>query len=305
MTMATHDERFADLPNGTRLCWASHGDEAHPPVLLIAGLGLQLVYWPEALIRALTQAGHRVIVFDNRDAGRSTRAEAAPPSKWQQLLRAAPADAYALEDMAEDTALLMRHLGLDDAHVVGMSMGGMIGQALAAHHAPRVRSLTSIFSTTGHRRVGQPAPSTLWRLASARRPTTVHEAVQGYEAMMEHIGDPTVPDARRQWADYAALAWHRNGQRSDAWAFGRQIGAVMKSGDRTAALRGVRAPTLVVHGDVDRMVDPSGGEATAAAIPGARHVVLRGMRHQIDPVQSGRLAPLLLDHFASAARHGT
>jgi pimeloyl-ACP methyl ester carboxylesterase len=177
MTMATHDERFADLPNGTRLCWASHGDEAHPPVLLIAGLGLQLVYWPEALIRALTRGDHRVIVFDNRDAGRSTRAGTAPPSKWQQLLRAAPADAYALEDMAEDTALLMHHLGLDDAHVVGMSMGGMIGQALAAHHAPRVRSLTSIFSTTGHRRVGQPAPSTLWRLASARRPTSEQEAV--------------------------------------------------------------------------------------------------------------------------------
>lgn len=303
MSLATHDEAFAELPDGTRLCFASHGDPSHPTVLLIAGLGLQLTYWPEALIRALTGAGYRVLVFDNRDAGRSSRAEAPAPSTWQQLMRVAPAQAYALEDMARDTVGLLDQVGVDRAHVVGMSMGGMIGQAMAAHHAPRVRSLTSVFSTTGHRRVGQPAPSTLWRLGTAPRPATQDEAVQGYVAMMEHIGDPQAPDARRHWADYAALAWQRNGARADARAFGRQIGAVLQSGDRTAALRGVRAPTLVVHGDVDRMVHPSGGAATAAAIAGARHVVLPGMRHQIDTLQSARLVPLLVDHFQEADRH--
>lgn len=300
MRTLVHDEQLVELPNGTRLCYSSHGNDADPVVLLIVGLGLQLVYWPATLVHALVAQGYRVICFDNRDAGRSSRLDTPAPSRWQQMRGKAPAGAYGLEDMADDTALLLEHLGVQRAHVIGMSMGGMIGQVLAYRHPQRVRSLTSVFSTTGHRRVGQPAPSTLWRMARARRALTEAEAISMYTASMRHIGDATSPDIETGWAAYARAAWRRNGQRADARALQRQIGAIFKSGDRSARLRGIRAPTLVVHGDVDRMVAPSGGVATAKAIPGARLVSLPGMRHQIDDLQTERLVPLICHHFETS-----
>jgi len=304
MNPTTQQERLAALPNGTRICWSSCGRTDAPAVVLIAGLGLQWVYWPAALVDGLASSGLRVICFDNRDAGRSSRSTTPQPSQLDLLLGRAPATCYALEDMAEDTALLMQHLGLAQAHVVGMSMGGMIAQALACRHPKRVASLVSIFSTTGHRRVGQPAPSTLLGMALARRPRSRQEALERFARVMTHIGDPTAPGALAEWSRYAALAWERNGERADAKAFNRQIAAIFKSGDRTAQLAAIRVPTLVVHGDVDRMVAPSGGVATARAIPGARHEVLAGMRHQIDTWQSTRLLPLLIEHFQKAAPIG-
>lgn len=301
MSRAPSDEQVAELPNGISLCYRSVGDQGSPAVLLIAGLGLQQIYWPEELVGALVAAGYRVIVFDNRDAGRSSRCDAPHPHLFGQILGRAPMGAYSLEDMAEDTAHLMTHLGESRVHVVGMSMGGMIAQALATGHPQRVSTLTSIFSTTGSRWVGQPAPSTLWRIATARRPRSQDEAVATYVRAMQHIGDATVPGIPDEWARYAASAWLRNGRRADARAFNRQIGAILKSGDRSASLRRIQAPTLVLHGDVDRMVHPSGGLATAAAIAGARFESLRGMRHQIDPRQVQRMLPLLVEHFRGAS----
>ncbi|GLK91031.1 alpha/beta fold hydrolase [Pseudomonas turukhanskensis] len=297
MSLATHIEQFATLPNGLRLCYASHGDESAPVVLLIAGLGVQMVYWPAVLIEQLVTAGYRVVCFDNRDAGRSARAATPHPSKWQQLTGKAPAGSYSLEDMADDTALLLDHLGIGQAHLVGMSMGGMIAQTLAYRHPQKAASLVSIFSTTGHRKVGQPALSTLWRMARAKAPRNQAQAVESYRSTMTHIGEGTAPGAQALWENYASQAWLRNGERADARALFRQIGAILKSGDRTPHLRSIQVPCLVVHGDQDRMVHPSGGVATAQVIPNARHEVIAGMRHEINAPQAQRLAALILHHI--------
>lgn len=299
MSLATHTEQFATLPNGVRLCYATHGSDAAPTVVLIVGLALQMVYWPAVLIDQLVAGGFRVVCFDNRDAGRSARMATPHPSQWQQLTGKAPEGAYGLEDMADDTALLLEHLGIESAHLVGMSMGGMIAQALSYRHPHKAKSLVSIFSTTGNRKVGQPAVSTLWRMVRAKAPHTEAQAVASFSQTMTHIGDATAPDAQALWASYAAQAWRRNGGRADARALFRQIGAILKSGDRTAHLTTIQAPTLVVHGGVDRMVHPSGGVASARAIPGARHEVIPSMRHQIDAPQGERLAALILQHIRS------
>ncbi|WP_414828893.1 alpha/beta fold hydrolase [Alteromonas sp. H39] len=301
MSIASHHEQFAELSNGTTLCYSEHGDKNDPAVILIAGLGLQMVYWPASFIQALTTAGFRVICYDNRDAGRSSRSNTPHPSTLQQLLGKAPKECYGLEHMADDTALLLTRLDIGQAHVVGMSMGGMIAQTLSYRHPEKVASLTSIFSTTGNRRVGQPAASTLWRLARAKSPNTHLEAIDNYCEMMNHIGDKNAPHALLHWQQYAKLAWQRNGSRSDTRALQRQIGAIMRSGDRTQALAKIKAPALIIHGDVDHMVHPSGGEATARAIGHARHIVIEGMRHQIDSALSHRLAQHILDHIQTGA----
>lgn len=297
MSLAHHQEQFITLKGGDTFCYAEHGASDAPALLLIAGLGLQLVYWPKALIDRLVDSGLRVICFDNRDAGRSVRSTTPHPSLLQQLLGKAPAGAYGLETMADDTAQLLEGLGIAQAHIVGMSMGGMIAQVLAYRHPERVSSMVSIFSTTGNRKVGQPAPSTLWRMARAKAPANEIEAVSNYEGMMTHIGDHRAEGATEQWREYARLAWQRNGAKADPKAMFRQIGAIMKSGDRTQGLRKISAPALVIHGDVDHMVHPSGGRATADAIPNAKHQVLQGLRHQIDTIQSHRIADSIIGHI--------
>lgn len=290
-------DRFCEIRPGESLCYRRYGPEGGESVLLIAGLGLQLHAWPLPLITALTGAGFGVVCFDNRDAGRSFRAATPTPAKTALLLRRLPAGLYRLEDMAEDAALLIARLGLGAVHAVGMSMGGMIAQSLAARHPERVASLTSIFSTTGHPRRGQPALSTLLRLALAPAPRDEAEAVADFRRLMRHIGDPRVPGIEALWRTYAETAWRRGGGAADRAGFLRQTGAILASGDRTPALRTIRAPTLVIHGDRDRMVHPSGGAATAAAIPGAWRVVIPGMRHQFDPPTLPLLARLLLGHL--------
>lgn len=295
------EDRFCETAAGVRLCFRVEGRAEGAPVLLIAGLGLQLIYWPPPLVEALGAEGLRVIKVDNRDAGRSSRIGTPPPGKLRQLLALPPRDNYSLEDMADDKAHVLRHLGLRGAHVVGMSMGGMIGQALACRHPELVLSLTSIFSTTGRRSVGQPARSTLWRIATTRAPRSADEAESRFVGMMRHIGAAESPGAEERWRAHARRSWERTGGQWDGSGIARQIGAIQKSGDRTAQLSSIRAPTLVVHGDVDRMVDPSGGRATAEAIPGARLVSMPGMRHDMEPERIPALAALIVSHIREAA----
>ena len=297
MSIRLYHEQFATLPNGLRLCYSSHGDDNAPALLLIAGLGLQMVSWPAAFIEHLVAGGLRVICFDNRDAGRSSRSATPHPGLWGQLRFRAPAGSYGIEDMAEDTAQLIGHLQLDKTHLLGMSMGGMIAQTLAAHRPELVASLVSVFSTTGNRQVGQPALSTKLRMASARAPRNQAEAVAQYRRTMQHIGDATAPGIEAEWQHYATQAWMRNGQRADSRALLRQMGAIFTSGDRTAQLKRIQAPSLIIHGDVDRIVHPSGGAASASAIANARHEVIHGMRHQIDTYRSQHLASLVLQHI--------
>lgn len=293
-------DQFVDYPDGLRQCYRVQGPTDGELVLLIAGLGVQLIYWPAAFVNALTSAGYRVITPDNRDVGCSSRVNTRPPGKLRQLLAWPPAHNYSLDDMADDMSRLLRHLGLHQAHLVGMSMGGMIAQTLAARRPEIALSLTSIFSTTGNPAFGQPARSTLWRIARSSAPQSGEEAVENYISMMRHIGDPHSPDIEDEWINYALQAWARSGQRSNSSGVARQIGAIQKSGDRTAQLRRIQAPTLVLHGDIDFMVDPSGGQATAESIPGAQMVVVAGMRHQIDSALSAKLAKSILGHIKSS-----
>jgi pimeloyl-ACP methyl ester carboxylesterase len=294
------EDSFVSLPGGITICYRVDGSPGGPVLLLVAGLGLDLTSWPQRMIDGFTGRGLRVVRFDNRDTGRSTRVRARPPSLVRQLLARPVPGAYDLADMAADADGLLAHLGTGPAHVLGMSMGGMIAQTLAARHPSRVATLTSVFSTTGARRVGQPASSTLLRMA--KRPArTVEEAVARHLSLLRHIGSTTdfPPDEtlEREWV---TGMWSRGSGRPNTAGVGRQIGAIQASGDRTAELRSITAPTLVVHGDVDRMVHPSGGRATAAAVPGAKHVEIAGMRHHFAPGVIDRVVALTADHIATA-----
>lgn len=298
---SVHKDQFADLTNGLRLCFRTYGNPDHPALVLIAGLGLQLVSWPMALIEGLVQEGLYVITPDNRDIGRSSYVTAqTPPARWRLLLRWLPAEHYKISDMADDVAQLLDALGIARAHVLGMSMGGMIAQNFAAQHPAKVRSLTSIFSTTGNARVGQAAGSTVLRMLQARPPTTLQQAQDNYVKMMRHIGNPSVPGIEQVWRDYVAQAWQRSDPQAAIQGYERQVTAIVGSGDRSAMLYQIDTPTLVIHGDKDRIVHPSGGAATARSIAGARLHTIVGMRHQIDTQVTPELLRLVIAHVREA-----
>ncbi|HEU4973767.1 MAG TPA: alpha/beta hydrolase [Baekduia sp.] len=294
-------ERLCPVGRDVTLCYEAFGDPADPTVLLVAGLGQQLVSWPEPLCEALVARGLHVVRFDNRDVGRSSRATSRAPTAPQMLLRRFPLGQYDLSDLAADAAGLIAALGLGPAHVVGMSMGGMIGQVLAAEHPHRVRSLVSIMSTTGARRTGRPAPSTM-RLLLAKPVAEREAAIARTVRMFRHIGSHGFPFDEAAVRDVAARAFDRG---HDPAGVARQLAAIVKSGDRTAALRAITAPTLVVHGDRDRMVHPSGARATARAIGGARLETIEGMGHDLPAALLPRLAGLVADHVAVAERGGS
>jgi len=302
MTPIAHPEQIVAVGRGVRLCRQAFGDPADPPLLLIAGLGTQLVAWPDELCLGLAAEGFHVVRFDNRDIGRSTRMVDVPPPGTLRLLagRFVP-EQYTLREMAADTAGLIDALGLGPAHVVGVSMGGMIAQTVAARHPGHVRSLVSMMSTTGARRIGRPAPSTM-RLLAARPARGRDEAIARSVRMFHHIGSHGFPFDEARLRATAGLSYDRGFNPAGS---ARQLAAIIKSGDRTAELAGVRAPTLVVHGDRDRMVAPSGGAATAAAIRGARLVTVDGMGHDLPEGAWPRLIELIVGHARAADGAGT
>lgn len=296
------EDRFADLPNGLRICWRSYGQDDHPCIVLIAGLGLQLVSWPMDMIEGLVGAGLRVLTLDNRDIGRSSHLTQPPPARWRLLCSQIPREHYLLSDMAGDVALLLEHLQITSAHLLGMSMGGMIAQTMAAQHPSKVRSLTSIFSTTGNKRVGQAAGSTLLRMLFGKPAYTLEAAQNKYVKFMRHIGDPKIPGIEDAWRDYIALAWQRTTPEQAIPGYERQVTAIVASGDRSSQLYRIDTPTLVIHGDKDRIVHPSGGAATARSIGGAQFHTLQGMRHQLDAVVTPYLLDVIVPHV-QAAQH--
>lgn len=287
-------DRFCELPGKRPLCYRSHGLETAPAVILIVGLGLQLTYWPQPIIAGLVERGFHVITLDNRDSGRSFFTDVAPPTALQQFLRKRT-PGYDLGDMANDVIGLMNSLNLETAHVVGMSMGGMIAQTLAARYPERVRTLTSIFSTTGSLRVGQPALKALCQLLR-RPPRNQQESVRDYVDIMRLIGS-TLECDEQALRDYATQAWERGGGEASNLGTARQIGAIINSGDRTQELQRVRCSTLVIHGDKDLMVATSGGFATAAAIRQSSLVLLPGMGHDFPTCLSSTLLSLLAGHM--------
>lgn len=292
-------DQFCRAGAGRQICYRTDGDPCGTPLLLIAGLSLDLTSWPMAMIDGLVAQGFYVIRFDNRDAGRTTPAVTPPPNLLRRALRRPRRDGYDLTDMAGDAIAVLDHLDIAQAHVVGMSMGGMIAQTIAARYHARASSLTSIFSTTGGKRVGQPAVSTQMLLSNPGSRTR-DEFIRKHVKLMSHIAGKRFPLDEAGAAEYAAGAWDRGLRESSGTGVARQINAIYKSGDRTAELQRITAPTLVIHGDRDRIVHPSGGHATAAAIAGARHVTIAGMGHDLAPGVTDRLLELITQNALSA-----
>lgn len=293
----TGTEAVVAVGRGIELCHDGFGDPADPAVVLVAGLGQQKHTWPEEFATTLAAHGYRVIRFDNRDVGRSTHADFPPPKPLAVLRGGSDARQYHLGDMARDTVGLLDALGYRDAHLVGVSMGGMIAQTVAAHHPRRIRTLTSIMSTTGAPRIGRPARSTWLRMATARPPRNRLEAVDGAVKMFRHIGSHGFPFDEDWVRDKAGLAWDRDPSSAGVT---RQLAGIFASGDRTGELQHIDVPTLVIHGDRDRMVNPTGGAATADAIPGARLETIAGMGHDLPVGAWGRIIDLITDHLDRA-----
>ncbi len=296
------DEQFCDVGDDINLCYETFGERSDPPALLIMGLGTQMVAWHEDFCRSLAERGFYVVRFDNRDIGRSTHLDGAPPPSIRQLLTRSKAAAhYKLSDMAEDAAGLLRELDLSPAHVIGASMGGMIAQTLAARHPKRVRSLVSIMSNTGALLNGQPAlklyPFFLRRPAGGREQYVAH-----FERLFNAIGSRGLPgwpisDRSEEIRELAAISYERD---HDPAGPGRQLAAILASGDRTSELRRITAPTLVVHGTADPLVRPSGGRATARAIKGAKLMKVPGMGHDLPRAIWGELIDAIAENAARA-----
>jgi pimeloyl-ACP methyl ester carboxylesterase len=268
------------------------------PLLLVMGLGGQLTDWPQEFVDLIAERGFRVIRHDNRDSGLSTEFTGQAPTNWQiaksVLFRRPMSSEYLLADMADDAVALLTVLGIDSAHVVGVSMGGMIAQTMAIQHPTRVRSLTSIMSTTGNRRVGQPTMRLIRKFAR-RKPSTSATAIDDAVETFREICGPTFDE--HEFRLMAKLSIERSFRPVGT---GRQTAAIMASGDRTEALGGLDVPTLVVHGLVDRLVRPSGGMATADAIRGSRLLMFNDMGHDLPRTRWVEMADAIAANAARA-----
>jgi pimeloyl-ACP methyl ester carboxylesterase len=291
------DERLAPV-NGIEIAYQEVGDPEGEPLLLVMGLATQMLAWDEEFCSLLAERGFRVIRFDNRDIGHSTMLDhAGVPGRLDLFLGRRESAAYLLSDMAHDAVGLMDHLGIESAHVAGVSMGGMIGQTLAIEHRDRIRSLVSMHSTTGSRRVGTPTFKA-FGLMLAKAPRGREEFVERIVKTYALIGSPAYPMDEARLRDVAGRMYDRSHNPRGVL---RQMHAITASGDRTAALRKLDLPTSVIHGTRDTLIRQSGGRATAHAIPGARLRMVEGMGHDLPR----ELWSLFADEFAdTAARAG-
>jgi pimeloyl-ACP methyl ester carboxylesterase len=289
-----------DLPEGIRrarvgdlqLAYETFGDEGAPPVLLVMGLGAQMLVWPDGLCAELASRGLFVVRYDNRDVGLSTHLDHLPPANLPAIFVGDRRSvAYSLSDMAADAVGLLDALGLESAHVVGASMGGMIAQLLAIEHPERVRSLTSMMSTTGDRGVGGATEAAVGVLV-APPPRTPEQAQDRALAALRVVGSPGFAPDEARVRDQAARAFARG---HDPAGVSRQLAAVLTAADRTPRLRALGVPTLVIHGADDPLVQVSGGRATAAAVPGAELDVIEGMGHDLPR----ELWPRIADRIAA------
>jgi pimeloyl-ACP methyl ester carboxylesterase len=272
--------------NGIDICYEDTGSPDDPVILLVNGFTSQLISWTVGFVDQLVERGFRVITFDNRDTGLTTKSEGKPPTDGPPP--------YTLRDMAADGMALLTALGIDRAHVVGASMGGMIVQRMAIDHPGKVRSLTSIMSTTGNPTVATPKPEAMQALLTP--PPTEREAYLDHNATTWKIFAGAHYDEAR-FRDRFVRSYDRCFNPAGA-AF--QMAAIMTDGDRTAELGHLTCPALVIHGGADPLVSLSGGEATAAAIPGAELVVFDDMGHDLPPA----LLPQIVDAIAKVAARG-
>jgi pimeloyl-ACP methyl ester carboxylesterase len=283
--------------NGIQLCYETFGDRANPPLVLIMGLATQMIVWDDEFCALLAARGFWVIRFDNRDIGMSTRFPKARTPRLAELMLAQATRIkfrvpYTLRDMAADTVGLMDALGVRSAHIVGASMGGMIAQELAILYPARVRSLTSIMSSTGDPKLPGPKPRALAVLAKKvplDRAGYVREYVHTWSVL---AGDHFPFDAERT-ARQGAAAYDRG---INPPGVARQMMAIIASGNRRKALRGVRVPTLVIHGTADPLVPDDAGRDTALTVPGARLLLIEGMGHSFPREVWPRIIDAIAEH---------
>src|ERR1700754_4596 len=258
------EERMAPVGEGIELAYQEMGDSDGQPLLMVMGLATQMIAWDEAFCALLADRGMRVVRFDNRDIGRSTKLDAAGvPKRFDLIAGRRAGAAYLLSDLARDTVGLMDHLGIDSAHLLGASMGGMIVQTTAIEHPRRVRSLVSMMSTTGSRWTGLPS----WRAMAI----LLGSPPRGREAAIERgvntfkvIGSPGFPFEEDHIRDIVGRSYDRG---HNPAGVARQLHAITASGDRTAALRTLRLPATVIHGKSDPLVRPGRGRGTARPLP--------------------------------------
>jgi pimeloyl-ACP methyl ester carboxylesterase len=263
--------------NGVELCYETFGDPSDPAALLIMGLATQMVGWPDEFCQDLAGRGFHVIRFDNRDIGRSQKMSGPVPTVRQLVFRLKKAASYTLDDMAEDGFALLDHLGIERAHIVGVSMGGMIAQLMAARRPDRVLSLASMLSNTGSLRNGQPSVR-LYPAMLATPPRDRDGYINHGVELFHKIGSTDFPRDDDQLREIAERSYDRGVNFAGST---RQLAAIIASGDRTKLLRTITVPTVVIHGTKDKLVPVSGGRATAKAIPGARLVLIPGMGHDL------------------------
>ena len=287
-------EHLVDV-NGVTLCYEELGDPDEPTLLLIMGLGGQLIDWPDGFCHQLVDRGLHVVRYDNRDVGLSTHLPG--PVDVFAVLQAVgngttPDVPYLLSDMAADAVGLLDHLGVSQAHVIGVSLGGMIAQTVALKHRDRITSLTSIMSTPGP----DVAPPTFEALNALLSPpaTTVPEAQELSVAKAAVWGSPGLYD-EDEIRDRVRRAW---GRHYDPQGTARQFAAILASGDRTSALGSLDLPTLVIHGTADTLIPSGGGDATAAAIPGAELLLVEGMGHDLPRPLWPQLVEAIAKHVA-------
>jgi len=280
--------------------YETFGARDDPPLLLVNGLGSQSINYRSELCERFASSGLFVIRYDNRDVGRSTKFAGATSdvaAAVRALAAGRSAEApYLLSDMAADGLAVLDDLAIGRAHVMGASMGGMIVQTMAIGHPERILTLTSLMSTTGDPDVGQPTPEAR-RLLLAPPPVDRDSYVAAQLAAATAWGSPACFDPARLTAN-AVEAFDRC---FDPAGTARQLMAVLASGSRTEDLRGLRLPTLVVHGDADNLIDPSGGQRTAEVVPGARFVLVEGLGHDYPPQYWDRLVGLVSSHCAQVS----
>ncbi len=294
--------------NGLQIQIEEHGQPTDPAVLLIMGLATQLVHWPPVMIESLVNAGYRVITFDNRDIGLSERLEGKrSPSPATMLLGRAVRlgwllAPYNLADMADDTIGILDALELDEAHLLGVSMGGMIGQIVSAKHPSRIKSFTSIMSTTNNPALPKTKPEVLRAIIKARsRRRTPEDQVEQSMALLQMIGSP---DGDRDDVALRELVASSVARCNYPAGVRRQIAAIVASGDLREWTEQISVPTLVMHGRVDPLTPYQGSVDMSSLIPGARLEVIDGMGHDLPPRYIGRINELIADHITAVENGG-
>ncbi len=281
--------------NGIEIAYETFGSRGDPPIVMVMGLGTQMIAWPDELCEDLVERGFYVVRFDNRDVGASTHLDGVRAPHVAEVLSRRRRPAYTIEDMAEDALGLIDALEVGPVHLVGASMGGFIAQTAAVRRPDRLRSLTLIMTSTGSRRVGQADPRLFSRLLKGRVAGSREEAMDAVVETFRIIGSKGFAFDEARLRDVGSRSYERS---HDPAGYFRQLAAVVGQPNRTAALARLDLPTLIMHGLQDPLVAPSGGLALARAIRGSRFVGFSGMGHDLPR----ELWPEFADHIAASAR---